>query len=65
MAYSSSEMQIIPLAKMPQQVGVQKAEEDWTGIINRKERRKLQNRLNQRRYRVSLSCNGNYDHNGG
>ncbi|KAJ5553494.1 hypothetical protein N7494_002872 [Penicillium frequentans] len=51
MADPASEMPIIPLAKMPQQAGVQKAQEDWTGIINRKERRKLQNRLNQRRYR--------------
>ncbi|KAJ5094919.1 hypothetical protein N7532_007210 [Penicillium argentinense] len=39
--------QIIPLSKMPQQAGVR---DDWTGVISRKERRKLQNRLNQRHY---------------
>jgi hypothetical protein len=54
MAEFSSEMQIIPLAKMPQQAGLRKARDDWIGIINRKERRKLQNRLNQRRYRVYI-----------
>ncbi|KAI9040592.1 bZIP transcription factor [Aspergillus affinis] len=51
MADPSSEAQVIPLCQMPQQVGARKAEDDWTGIINRKERRKLQNRLNQRRFR--------------
>ncbi|KAL5359098.1 hypothetical protein BJX96DRAFT_164207 [Aspergillus floccosus] len=43
---------IIPLRRMPQQVGVQAPEDDWTGVINRTERRKLQNRLNQRLYRL-------------
>ncbi|KAJ5220627.1 uncharacterized protein N7469_009514 [Penicillium citrinum] len=48
----SPEAQIIPLDKMPQQAGVRDAKDDWTGVISRKERRKLQNRLNQRRYRL-------------
>lgn len=52
MTDSSPQTQIIPLARMPQQASVRKATEDWTGIINRQERRKLQNRLNQRRYRT-------------
>ncbi|KAJ5647979.1 hypothetical protein N7490_004351 [Penicillium lividum] len=52
MEHISSELPIIPLSKMPQQAGVQKGQDDWTGIINRKERRKLQNRLNQRSYRL-------------
>ncbi|KAJ5769448.1 hypothetical protein N7520_004007 [Penicillium odoratum] len=54
MANSSAKTQIIPLDKMPQQAGVRKAQDDWTGIINRTERRKLQNRLNQRRYHLVI-----------
>jgi len=50
----SPEAQIIPLDKMPQQAGVRDAKDDWTGVISRKERRKLQNRLNQRRYRMVM-----------
>jgi hypothetical protein len=46
------ESKVIALATMPQQTGVRTAEDDWTGVINPKERRKLQNRLNQRRYRA-------------
>ncbi|KAJ5698417.1 hypothetical protein N7462_000422 [Penicillium macrosclerotiorum] len=42
--------QIIPLSRMPQQASVRDAGDDWTGVINRKERRRLQNRLNQRRF---------------
>ncbi|KAF4155437.1 hypothetical protein CNMCM8927_002048 [Aspergillus lentulus] len=42
---------MIPLASMPQQAGVRAPQDDWTGVIDRKERRKLQNRLNQRLYR--------------
>ena len=48
--------QCISLGKMPQQAGVREAREDWTGVINRKERRKLQNRLNQRRFREYSSA---------
>lgn len=48
--------QCISLGKMPQQAGVREAREDWTGVINRKERRKLQNRLNQRRFRKYSSA---------
>lgn len=44
----------IPLAQMPQQVGVRKPEDDWTGVISQNERRKLQNRLNQRAYRAYI-----------
>ena len=33
---------------MPQQAGLRAIAEDWTGVTDRKERRKLQNRLNQR-----------------
>ncbi|KAI9927235.1 hypothetical protein MW887_003621 [Aspergillus wentii] len=42
----------IPLVQMPQQAGVRQPEDDWTGVIDRTERRKLQNRLNQRTYRL-------------
>ncbi|KAL2865905.1 bZIP transcription factor [Aspergillus lucknowensis] len=41
----------IQLAHMPQQAHVWSAEDDWTGVIDRKERRKLQNRQNQRKWR--------------
>jgi hypothetical protein len=38
----------IKLGQMPQQVEVRGPEDDWTGLNDPKERRKLQNRLNQR-----------------
>lgn len=44
--------QRIHLIRMPQQVAIQIPEDDWTGTIDRTERRKLQNRLNQRTYRT-------------
>ncbi|KAJ5661892.1 uncharacterized protein N7477_009508 [Penicillium maclennaniae] len=53
----SAKAQIIPLDRMPQQAGVRRAQDDWTGIVNRTERRKLQNRLNQRRYRLRRQNN--------
>jgi hypothetical protein len=45
----------ITLAHMPQQAHVWRAEDDWTGVIDRKERRRLQNRQNQRKWR--MQCN--------
>jgi hypothetical protein len=51
----SSESAIIPFAQMPQQAGIRNQKEDWTGIVDQKERRKLQNRLNQRAFRMELS----------
>lgn len=42
----------ITLASMSQQEGVWVPKDDWTGIVDRAERRKLQNRLNQRAYRM-------------
>jgi hypothetical protein len=45
----------ITLAHMPQQAHVWRAEDDWTGVIDRKERRKLQNRQNQRKWRMQPS----------
>ncbi|KAE8384142.1 hypothetical protein BDV23DRAFT_177285 [Aspergillus alliaceus] len=41
---------LIPVAQMPQQVGVRVSQDDWTRIIDRSARRKLQNRINQRLY---------------
>jgi hypothetical protein len=38
----------IKLAQMPQQIEVRGPEDDWTGLNDPKERRRLQNRLNQR-----------------
>jgi hypothetical protein len=40
----------IELARMSKQNGVRKPGDDWTGITSASERRKLQNRLSQRRY---------------
>ncbi|KAL5342002.1 hypothetical protein BJX70DRAFT_357548 [Aspergillus crustosus] len=56
MASSSSASPIydrstIALENMPQQVHVWKADDDWTGVVDRKERRRLQNRQNQRKWR--------------
>ncbi|KAE8372160.1 hypothetical protein BDV26DRAFT_298110 [Aspergillus bertholletiae] len=42
---------IIRLEHMPQQAWVRTTGDDWTGIIDPKERRRLQNRHNQRAYR--------------
>jgi hypothetical protein len=53
----------IQLERMKQQQEVRNLKDDWTGVTNPAERRKLQNRLNQRIYRKSpmrhilcLSC---------
>jgi hypothetical protein len=36
------------IGRLPQQVEVRAPEDDWTGLTDPAERRKLQNRLNQR-----------------
>jgi hypothetical protein len=59
MEKNAPESKVIALATMPQQAGVRTAEDDWTGVIDPKERRKLQNRLNQRRYRACYNCHDN------
>ncbi|KAJ5519051.1 Protein of unknown function DUF3425 [Penicillium expansum] len=46
------EKERIELIRMSQQVAMWRPEDDWTGTIDRTERRKLQNRLNQRTYRM-------------
>ncbi|KAL2801805.1 hypothetical protein BJX63DRAFT_416573 [Aspergillus granulosus] len=50
-AHSANKDSAILLAHMPQQAHVWSAADDWTGVIDRKERRKLQNRQNQRKWR--------------
>ncbi|KAJ5345161.1 hypothetical protein N7452_003165 [Penicillium brevicompactum] len=52
MSSNMSEDHEIALTRMPQQEGVQAPKDDWTGTIDRVQRRKLQNRLNQRSYRL-------------
>ncbi|KAE8155125.1 hypothetical protein BDV25DRAFT_126064 [Aspergillus avenaceus] len=42
---------VILLSHMPQQAHVWTMDDDWTGTIDRQERRRLQNRQNQRAYR--------------
>ncbi|OLN86650.1 hypothetical protein CCHL11_03732 [Colletotrichum chlorophyti] len=42
---------VIEVEKLPQQTEVIEPSEDWTGVASSKERRKLQNRLNQRAHR--------------
>ncbi|KAL4953471.1 hypothetical protein BDW69DRAFT_165177 [Aspergillus filifer] len=42
---------LITLSHMPQQLNVWAPDDDWTGVVDRKERRKLQNRQNQRKWR--------------
>lgn len=41
----------ILLTHLRQQREVRQPEDDWTGVVNRAGRRKLQNRLNQRAWR--------------
>ncbi|GFG26223.1 hypothetical protein IFM61606_06196 [Aspergillus udagawae] len=41
----------VTLRPMPQLEHLRKLEDDWTGVIDRTHRRRLQNRLNQRAYR--------------
>ncbi|XP_077660398.1 bZIP transcription factor [Aspergillus fumigatus Af293] len=52
MIRNTQQYDMIPLASMPQQAGVRAPQDDWTGVIDPKERRKLQNRVNQRLYRL-------------
>lgn len=42
----------IIIAKMAQQRDLRRPDDDWSGVISRSQRRKLQNRLNQRRHRT-------------
>ncbi|KAL4942398.1 hypothetical protein BDV06DRAFT_211901 [Aspergillus oleicola] len=50
-AMAMSDRSLIELSHMPQQLNVWAPDDDWTGIVDRKERRKLQNRQNQRKWR--------------
>ncbi|KAF5875190.1 uncharacterized protein Bfra_003643 [Botrytis fragariae] len=42
------EQNLIPLQLMPHQDGILSLEEDWTGITDKRRRKKMQDRLNQR-----------------
>jgi hypothetical protein len=41
----------LSLRQMPQRQLLRAPEDDWTGVIDQQKRRRLQNRLNQRKYR--------------
>jgi len=45
-----SPQQSMILARMPQQPALLGSIDDWTGVTNAGDRRKIQNRLNQRLY---------------
>ncbi|RAO73683.1 uncharacterized protein BHQ10_009695 [Talaromyces amestolkiae] len=47
----------LSLRQMPQQQLLREPEDDWTGVIDQQKRRRLQNRLNQRKYRLKLKVN--------
>ncbi|PWY91646.1 hypothetical protein BO94DRAFT_623062, partial [Aspergillus sclerotioniger CBS 115572] len=49
----------VPLTHMPQQGNLWSAEDDWTGVTDRHRRRQLQNRLNQRTYRMKRKAAAN------
>lgn len=49
----------IAVEHMPQQMELQALEDDWTGITDPKERRKLQNRIHQRLYSKFLALPDN------
>ncbi|KAJ5769086.1 hypothetical protein N7520_003645 [Penicillium odoratum] len=55
MQVPGNEHPYILVGKMPQQERASNPEEDWTGVVDRLERKKLQNRLNQRLYRKCLA----------
>lgn len=50
---------IITLSRMHQQQEVRTLKDDWTGVTDAAERRKLQNRLNQRIYRKRRAAKAN------
>lgn len=51
MANDTAILDGMSLQLMPQQELACTSSDDWTGVIDRAQRRKLQNRLNQRAYR--------------
>lgn len=52
--HTASDGALIHLAHMPQQAHVWKPDDDWTGVMDPKERRRLQNRQNQRKWRMLI-----------
>lgn len=52
MAEENSMTNQILVRHMPQQIHAWTPDDDWTGVVDRKERRKLQNRQNQRKWSI-------------
>ncbi|KAL2838113.1 hypothetical protein BJY01DRAFT_237604 [Aspergillus pseudoustus] len=64
-AHTTNDNSVIPLAHMPQQAHVWRADDDWTGVIDRKERRRLQNRQNQRKWPTRIPSPGSSEASSG